>query len=85
MSPRPFIPNGIMEPVFPMVVMCYTHDEAHEVLKLQPLIAGIDMSQSVLDIASIIVSSSQVHQTLQHVDRFYLVAYSINKSAVHCD
>lgn len=65
--------------------MCYTHDEAKAVYKLQPLIAGIDMSKSALEISRIIASSTQVQQTLQQVEKFYPVAYGINESAVHRD
>jgi len=82
---RPFIPNGSMEPAFPVVIMCYTTDEARAVYELQPLIAAIDMSQSTLDIARLLASSSQVRQTLRDVDKFYPVAYGINNSAVHRD
>ena len=74
-----------MEPAFPMVIMCYTQDEAEAVYKLQSLIASIDMSQSALDIARIIASSPLVRQTLQEVNMFYPVAYDIKASAVHRD
>lgn len=43
------------------------------------------MSQSVLDIARIIASSSLACQTLQNVDKFYPVAYGIPETAVHRD
>lgn len=66
-----------------MVVICDTYEEAQEVNRLQPLIASIDMSQPILDIARFIASSSLVCQTLQSVDRFYPVAYGIPETAVY--
>ena len=68
-----------------MVMVCNTHNDALAVFSLQKLIADIDMSKLVVDIACIIASLLPIDQPFQHTTKIYAVAYGINDSAIFTD
>jgi hypothetical protein len=82
---RPFIPNGIKEPAFPFIVMCYNVQEAREVFELQPFVEQLDMTQSVDKLAMVVASSDQIQGTLKSVCTFYPVAYGIRETGIYRD
>ncbi|KAG1888305.1 hypothetical protein F4604DRAFT_1551752, partial [Suillus subluteus] len=72
---RPFIATSRTSPPFPLAVYLTQQEQVSAISELQPFISGLDLMQSLTNIAATVGRSQTVASIFGNHNRFYPVVY----------